>query len=117
MLLTEIERHDGLIILATNRPFDLDEAMHRRVTLAIEFHKPDHILRRDIWKALLPSGLPLSSDVDLKALALRYELAGGFIKNAILTALSIACSRAADASGREDAIPQVHVTQDDLARG
>eukprot|EP00913_Durusdinium_trenchii_P032956 g30852.t1 len=61
MLLTELERHDGMIILATNRPFDLDEAMHRRITLAID------------------------------ALAMRYELSGGFIKNAILTALSIAC--------------------------
>ena len=30
----------GMIILATNRPFDLDEAMHRRITLAIEFQKP-----------------------------------------------------------------------------
>jgi SpoVK/Ycf46/Vps4 family AAA+-type ATPase len=26
-LLTEVERHDGIIIMATNRPFDLDEAM------------------------------------------------------------------------------------------
>merc|ERR1719230_2309285 len=65
MLLTELERHDGLIILATNRPFDLDEAMHRRITLAIEFNKPDHLLRKDIWKALLPPSLPLSDDVDL----------------------------------------------------
>ena len=31
----------GMIILATNRPFDLDEAMHRRITLAIEFQKPE----------------------------------------------------------------------------
>ena len=34
----------GMIILATNRPFDLDEAMHRRITLAIEFSKPDACL-------------------------------------------------------------------------
>ena len=37
LLLTEIERHNGLIIMATNRAFDLDEAMHRRITLAVEF--------------------------------------------------------------------------------
>ena len=36
LLLTEIERHNGLIIMATNRAYDLDEAMHRRITLAIE---------------------------------------------------------------------------------
>jgi hypothetical protein len=28
-VLTELERHEGLCILATNRPMDLDEAMHR----------------------------------------------------------------------------------------
>eukprot|EP00930_Biecheleria_cincta_P002910 TRINITY_DN103872_c0_g1_i1.p1 TRINITY_DN103872_c0_g1~~TRINITY_DN103872_c0_g1_i1.p1 ORF type:complete len:954 (-),score=187.53 TRINITY_DN103872_c0_g1_i1:357-2831(-) len=111
MLLTELERHDGLIILATNRPFDLDEAMHRRITLAIEFHKPDHLLRREIWKSLLPQGLPLATDVDPAALAMRYELSGGFIKNAILTALSIACSRAEETKG------EVRVTQDDLSQG
>jgi hypothetical protein len=29
--------------------YDLDEAMHRRITLAIEFTKPDHLLRERIW--------------------------------------------------------------------
>ncbi|CAJ1423930.1 unnamed protein product [Effrenium voratum] len=113
MLLTELERHDGMIILATNRPFDLDEAMHRRITLAIEFQKPDHVLRRHIWKSLIPANLPLV-DVDLAALAMRYELSGGFIKNAILTALSIACARVQDNSGT---VPDVKITQEDLAKG
>jgi len=116
MLLTELERHDGMIILATNRPFDLDEAMHRRITLAIEFSKPDHVLRQHIWKSLLPASLPLADDVDLAALAMRYELSGGFIKNAILTALSIACARAEQS--RASMQPNdVRVTQEDLAKG
>jgi SpoVK/Ycf46/Vps4 family AAA+-type ATPase len=34
-LLTEMERHEGIIMLATNRPLDLDEAMHRRITYAV----------------------------------------------------------------------------------
>lgn len=29
-LLTQLERHDGIVMLATNRAFDLDEAMYRR---------------------------------------------------------------------------------------
>lgn len=28
---------------ATNRPQELDEAMHRRITMAFEFRKPDHV--------------------------------------------------------------------------
>lgn len=95
MLLTEIERHDGMIILATNRPMDLDEAMFRRITLSIPFHQPDHVLRAKIWKSLLPKELKLADDVEegLKILAMKFELTGGFIKNAILSALSLAVSR------------------------
>ncbi|XP_064405407.1 uncharacterized protein LOC135350521 [Halichondria panicea] len=97
LLLTEIERHDGLIILATNRPYDLDEAMHRRIMVAIEFRQPDHLLRKTIWQTHLPEQMILADDVDLTELALRFELTGGFIKNAILSALSIAVSRDGDA--------------------
>jgi len=92
-VLTELERHEGLCILATNRPMDLDEAMHRRITLAIEFTKPDLLLREKIWRSMAPPKLPLSSDVDFMLLARKYELQGGFIKNAWLSALSIAVSR------------------------
>jgi SpoVK/Ycf46/Vps4 family AAA+-type ATPase len=30
-LLTEMERYEGIIMMATNRPLDLDEAMHMRI--------------------------------------------------------------------------------------
>jgi len=109
LLLTEIERHDGLIIMATNRAYDLDEAMHRRVTIAIEFQKPDPILREQVWKANVPKELKLATDVNFKDLAMQFELTGGFIKNAILSALSIAVSR----DGEKDAV----IKHDDLEQG
>jgi SpoVK/Ycf46/Vps4 family AAA+-type ATPase len=93
MILTELERHDGLSILATNRPYDLDEAMYRRINLAVEFRKPDHILRERIWHALKPEKLQLADDVLIAELAMKYELTGGFIKNTWLGALSLAVSR------------------------
>ena len=31
-LLTSIERFHGLVFLATNKPLDIDEAMHRRIS-------------------------------------------------------------------------------------
>lgn len=108
LLLTEIERHDGLIIMATNRPFDLDEAMHRRITIALEFRQPDHLLRKAIWESHIPAEMKMSKDVDLNELSLRYELTGGFIKNAILSALSIAVSRDGDSP---------LITQADLLKG
>lgn len=58
-------RHDGLIVLATNRPYDLDEAMHRRIMVAIEFRPPDHLLRKAIWESHMPEQMSLAGDTDL----------------------------------------------------
>ena len=93
LILTEIERHDGLVIMATNRAFELDEAMHRRITLAIEFRVPDSTQREAIWRAHIPPQMRLTQEPDFAALAYRYELTGGLIKNAVLAALALATSR------------------------
>eukprot|EP01006_Ploeotia_vitrea_P015669 TRINITY_DN4565_c0_g1_i1.p1 TRINITY_DN4565_c0_g1~~TRINITY_DN4565_c0_g1_i1.p1 ORF type:complete len:430 (+),score=64.43 TRINITY_DN4565_c0_g1_i1:194-1291(+) len=71
----------------------MDEAMRRRITLAVEFKEPDHTLREKIWTTLLPQQVKLDKDVDFKALSMQYELSGGLIKNAVLTALCEAVSR------------------------
>ncbi|CAM6093219.1 unnamed protein product [Calypogeia fissa] len=91
-LLTEMERHEGIIMLATNRPLDLDEAMHRRITCVSEFSPPDHTQRRAIWK-LASERLPVADEVNWDEIALRYELTGGYIKNALVGALLTAISR------------------------
>jgi len=136
-LLTEIERHEGMVFLATNRPYELDEAMHRRITCVLEYRPPDHTMRQKIWENLLGTttevkrgdnnnndddndndnnnknkefkkSLECSSDVDIAALAIKYELTGGFIKNAVLSALLSAISRNKD---------QPVLTQADLVAG
>ncbi|KAI9909733.1 hypothetical protein PsorP6_014908 [Peronosclerospora sorghi] len=78
-LLTEIERYEGIVFLATNRPFDLDEAMHRRITAVFEFKSPDHIQRRKIWDVLLLRGaLQTDPDIDLNTIALKmYRILRG----------------------------------------
>eukprot|EP01006_Ploeotia_vitrea_P008062 TRINITY_DN19007_c0_g2_i1.p1 TRINITY_DN19007_c0_g2~~TRINITY_DN19007_c0_g2_i1.p1 ORF type:complete len:916 (-),score=128.42 TRINITY_DN19007_c0_g2_i1:39-2519(-) len=92
-LLVELERYSGLIILATNKPYSLDDAMNRRITLAIEFKAPDHNMRREIWLKHVPAEMKTADDVDFATLALDYELSGGLIKNALISALSIAVAR------------------------
>ena len=92
-LLTEIEKHEGIVFLATNRPYELDEAMHRRITAVVEYQSPDHIMRRLIWENLLADKLTLAPCVDVAALAIKYDLSGGFIKNAVLSAVLSALSR------------------------
>ncbi len=92
-LLTEIEKHDNLIIMATNRVYELDEAMHRRITLSVEFRSPDPLLRKEIWKKHFPEGITVANDIDFDKLSMNYELTGGLIKNAVLSALSFAVAR------------------------
>lgn len=52
-LLTEMERHCGIVFLATNRPHEIDEAMHRRITMVLEYQEPSVAMRRQIWDNLL----------------------------------------------------------------
>jgi len=96
LLLTELERFDGVAILATNLPQVLDEALDRRILVKVRFPDPDRQARLEIWRKHLPEAAPLSEDVDLEALADRFEMSGGYIKNAILTALATAVHQGGD---------------------
>lgn len=96
LLLCELERYNGIVFLATNKPLDLDEAMHRRITSVYEFKAPDHCQRRMIWQSYAQSSVPLHPDIPWDSIALKYELTGGFIKNAVLSALLRAVSRSSD---------------------
>jgi hypothetical protein len=93
ILLTELEAFDGLCILTTNRQIALDEGLARRISASFTFNVPGPAERLRIWQALLPGGVPLAEDIDLNVLAQRYPLAGGHIKNAILTAVRKAALR------------------------
>ncbi|MBK9388600.1 MAG: ATP-binding protein, partial [Planctomycetes bacterium] len=95
VLLTEIERFEGLAVLATNLPHVLDPALDRRILVRVRFPEPDREAREAIWRGLLPPTVPLAPDVNLAALAERHELAGGYIKNAVLIAAAHAIHAAA----------------------
>jgi AAA+ superfamily predicted ATPase len=105
ILLHELELFDGLCIMTTNRMVVLDEGLARRVSATFQFNVPGPTERLRIWQTLIPGRMPLAEDVDLRALAHRYPLAGGHIKNAILTA----ARRAALRDGE-----QVRIRQEDL---
>ena len=95
-LLIELERSEALVIMATNQPKALAPAIDRRITLKVPFEVPSRTLRKRIWELLLPKDVPLADDVDLESLARTYPFSGGYIKNAVLTALNLALSRSLD---------------------
>lgn len=93
-MLQEIEKCKGLVFLATNRPAELDQAMHRRISTVVEYAPPGSSQRKAIWKSLVLKGKVASDEsVDWDAVALKYELSGGFIKNALLAAVLFALAR------------------------
>jgi len=91
-LLQRLEAHSGVTILATNLGHHLDKAFARRLHQRVEFVVPDATLRRRLWRVVLPDAAPLADDLDLGLVAERFELAGGAIRNAALTAAYLAAA-------------------------
>lgn len=85
-LLQRMEAYSGVAILATNLRANLDDAFTRRLNFIITFPFPDEEYRLKIFKVLMPPGLPLDSDVDLEWMANHFKLAGGSIRNILMSA-------------------------------
>jgi ATP-dependent 26S proteasome regulatory subunit len=93
-----------VIILATNRRQNLDEAFVRRLQAIVEFPFPDEEYRRRIWLRAFPKEAPLGEDVEFDRLAREVRLAGGNIKN-----MAVAAAFYAAADGRT--IHMAHLVQ------
>jgi SpoVK/Ycf46/Vps4 family AAA+-type ATPase len=89
-LLQRMESFDGITILATNLRANLDDAFTRRLHFALDFPFPDAAERLRIWQALFPPDVPAAQDLDLAWLAQRFKLAGGSIRNIIVSAAYLA---------------------------
>jgi SpoVK/Ycf46/Vps4 family AAA+-type ATPase len=102
VLLQELERYSGVVIFATNLAANFDPAFERRIRTHVLFEMPREAERAQIWEVQLhPLRTPLAADVDFKALALRYEVSGGDIQNAVLkAALAAAAESIPDSSKR-----------------
>jgi SpoVK/Ycf46/Vps4 family AAA+-type ATPase len=93
-LLQRMESFAGITILTTNHDSAIDEAFRRRLSFRIEFPEPDSDERVRIWRAIVPQAAQLATDVDFGELAERYEMTGGYIRNAALRAAFFAAAEA-----------------------
>jgi hypothetical protein len=92
-LLQRIEEYEGIVILASNLRDNIDEAFTRRLRFIVEFPSPDDAARLDLWKRHLPPGAPLDPTVDLPALARRFTVSGGSIRNICVRGALLAAER------------------------
>jgi len=104
VLLRELEAFNGVVIFATNLAANFDPAFERRIRTHVLFEMPGVDEREQIWRVQIhPTRTPLASDVDFRALAERFDVSGGDIKNAVLKAAA-----AAAAEPGPDAAKRIH---------
>lgn len=92
VLMQEIDKHDGIIIFATNFFENFDPAMLRRIAQHVEFKLPDEEMRKKLLRLHVPEEVPLNEDVDFDELARETDkLSGGDIKNVCINSIVSAC--------------------------
>jgi ATP-dependent 26S proteasome regulatory subunit len=91
-LLQRMEMYDGVTILATNLRANLDDAFTRRLHFSVDFPFPKEEDRLRIWQTLFPPDVPREADLDFGLLARRFKLAGGNIRNIIVSAAYLAAA-------------------------
>ncbi|WP_329373313.1 ATP-binding protein [Streptomyces sp. NBC_01483] len=93
-LLQRLESFDGIALLTTNLRANIDEAFTRRLDLVIDFPFPDAGQRLALWQHAL-THVPCAEDTDPRAVARDFELSGGSIRSAVVTAAYGAAGRGA----------------------
>ncbi|WP_427919402.1 ATP-binding protein [Streptomyces sp. cg40] len=91
-LLQRLESFDGIALLTTNLRANIDEAFTRRLDLVVDFPFPDPAQRLALWRHGL-THVPSAPDLELASLAQEFELAGGSIRSAVVTAAYLAAGR------------------------
>ncbi|MFJ4205614.1 ATP-binding protein [Streptomyces sviceus] len=91
-LLQRLESFDGIALLTTNLRANIDEAFTRRLDLVVDFPFPDAGQRLALWRHSL-SHVPCADDLQLQPVATDFELAGGTIRSAVVTAAYLAAGR------------------------
>jgi SpoVK/Ycf46/Vps4 family AAA+-type ATPase len=93
VLLQQLESFNGVVIFATNLAANFDPAFERRLRTHVLFEMPGVEEREQIWRVQMhPTLTPLADDVSFRALAEKYEVSGGDIRNAVLKAALAAAS-------------------------
>ncbi len=88
-LLIELEKHEGVVIFATNFAKNYDSAFVSRISQHIQFELPGALERHAIWSRMLVAGIPLAQDREA-LLATLTELSEGFSGREIRSCLRLA---------------------------
>jgi len=82
-LLQRMEKFSGVVILASNKKGNIDEAFSRRFQTIIHFPIPKPEQRLLIWERAFSEKAKLEKQVNLKKIATEYDMSGGSIMNVV----------------------------------
>jgi SpoVK/Ycf46/Vps4 family AAA+-type ATPase len=74
ILLQEMEKFEGILVLTTNTSEVFDDAFARRIDYTLTLSGTSKETQREIWKHRLPAGFPGAETVDIEALVERHDL-------------------------------------------
>ncbi len=101
-LLQRLDAFEGIAVLTTNFGGSIDPAFKRRLSFRLTFPFPDEETRQQLWRVHLPPQLPIGGELAFDRLARKYQLSGGYIRNA--------CVRAAFLAAQEETlVDQTHL--------
>jgi hypothetical protein len=89
-LLQRLDAFEGVALLTTNLDGSIDPAFKRRLSMRMYFPLPDEEARAQLWSAHVTSQIPTAGVLDFGALARRFPLSGGYIRNSALRAAFLA---------------------------
>ncbi|MFJ6789631.1 ATP-binding protein [Streptomyces angustmyceticus] len=99
-LLQRLEAFDGIAVLTTNLRANIDDAFTRRLDLVVDFPFPDAEQRIALWRSCLTAA-PCADDLGLDVCAKEFELSGGAIRSAAVTAGYLAAGRGEPVSAED----------------
>ncbi|WP_261639900.1 ATP-binding protein [Erwinia mallotivora] len=106
-LLQKIEDFPGTVIIATNLKNNMDEAFTRRFQNMVQFTIPGPKERLTLWQNAFNGTCELAEDVNLPAIADRYEIAGGQIINVLRQCALTAVQRGERTVTQDDIIASI----------
>ena len=106
-LLQKIEDFPGTVIIATNLKTNMDEAFTRRFQSMVQFTIPGPQERLQLWQNAFNNVCELADDVNLPAIADRYEVAGGQIINVLRQCALTAIQRQERKVNQDDIIASI----------
>lgn len=97
-LLQRLESFEGILIVTTNASDRIDSAFQRRMDVVVDFSPPGAQERWAIWHTHLPHAHEIPAAL-LRETALRCEMTGGQIRNAVLHASALALALGGSITG------------------